>query len=251
MRIGFVGTGTITAAIVDGLRAAGNDTPILLSPRSAETAAALAARHADVRVADSNQAVLDGSDLVVLAVRPQVADEVLPALRFRPDHHVLSVIATVSLDHLRGIVAPATRITRAVPLPAVALRQGPTAIYPPDAEVQALFDQLGTAVVLADEPAFDIFTAATATMASYFAFAATVNGWMTQRGVQAEQARTFVGQMLGGLAVTGPGVDFDQLADEHQTRGGLNEQVVRAVTSDGRFTQLNAALDGILARLRR
>ncbi|PXA86921.1 NADP oxidoreductase [Nostoc sp. 3335mG] len=251
MKLGVIGVGTIASAMVDGLRASGWDAPIILSPRGADMAAALAARHADVRLADTNQAVLDACDLVVLAVRPQIADEVLAALRFRPDHHVLSLIAAVSLDHLRDRVAPATHVTRAVPLPAVAMRQGPTAIFPQDDAVVALFDRLGTAFVLHEEAEFDIFSAATATMASYFAFAGTIARWMEQGGVAVGTARAFVGRMLGGLAVTGPDRDFAELADEHQTRGGLNEQVVRLVAPDGSFAALDSALDAVLARLRR
>jgi pyrroline-5-carboxylate reductase len=250
VKLGFIGVGTIAAAIVDGLCLARPSTPILLSPRNAETAAALAARHPNVKVAESNQAVLDSSDMVMLAVRPQIADDVLAALRFRPDHHVVSLIATVSLDYLRSVTAPAGKITRAVPLPAVARRQGPTAIFPADGQVQALFDELGSAVVLDDEPDFDVFTAATAVMASYFAFAHTVSSWMEQQGVAAATSRAFVGQMFEGLAHTGSNESFAQLADEHQTRGGLNEQVVRSVTSEGRFTDLEQALDAILMRLK-
>lgn len=248
--LGFVGTGTIASAIVEGLRAAGVQTPILLSPRNAEMAARLAARHADVRVAETNQAVLDGSGMVMLAVRPQIVDEVLPTLRFRPDHHVVSLIATVSLDRLRAATAPAGRITRAVPLPAVALRRGPTAIFPGDDRVRALFDQLGSAIVLEEEPEFDLFSAATATMASYFAFAGTIARWMERGGVDPGKARAFTGQMLDGLAATGSGRTFAELADEHQTRGGINEQVVRQVAPDGFIPTLDAALDDVLARLR-
>ena len=248
--LGFVGTGTITAAIVDGLRAAGVDRPILLSPRNAETAARLAARHAGIRIAGSNQAVLDGSGMVMLAVRPQIAGEVLPALRFRPDHHVVSVIATLSLASLRSMIAPAGRLARAVPLPAVAMRKGPTAIFPDDAPVRALFDRLGAAIVLEEEAAFDLFSAATGAMASYFAFAGTIARWMERGGVDPGQARAFTGQMLEGLAHTGPGRSFAALADEHQTRGGLNEQVVRQVAPDGFIPTLDAALDAVLARIR-
>ncbi len=82
MRLGFVGTGTIASAMVIGLRAAGNTDPIILSPRNAEIAADLAGRFDNVQVASTNQAVLDASDLVVLAVRPQIASSVLPELRF-------------------------------------------------------------------------------------------------------------------------------------------------------------------------
>jgi pyrroline-5-carboxylate reductase len=250
LRIGFVGVGTIASAMVDGLCAAGLNAPILLSPRNAEMAAALAARHPNVAVAADNQAVLDASDLIVLAVRPQIADDVLQALHFRPDHQVLSLIATVSLDYLRQAAAPAATMTRAVPLPAVAMRQGPTAMFPADERVRWLFDRIGTAIVLEAEAEFDLFTAATATMASYFAFADTIARWMERGGIAPEQARGFVGQMLGGLAITGPGRDFAELADEHQTRGGINEQVVRHVAPDGRFADLDAALDSVLARLR-
>lgn len=84
MNLGFVGTGAITSAIVTGLNAsdAGRD-GILVSPRNAEVAAALAARFPNVAVAASNQAVLDGSDVVMLAIRPQVTVEVLSSLEFR------------------------------------------------------------------------------------------------------------------------------------------------------------------------
>src|SRR3546814_3837197 len=68
-------------------------------------------------------------------------------------------------------------------------RSGPTPIFPPDDEVRALFDRLGTAIELADESAFDIFTAASATMASYFAFAHSIAAWMQRHGTDAAQAR--------------------------------------------------------------
>jgi pyrroline-5-carboxylate reductase len=248
--LGFVGTGTIAAAIIEGLCLTRPDQPIIVSPRSADIGAALAARYRNVTVAASNQAVLDAADVVVLAVRPQVADEVLAGLAFRPGHRVISLIATVTLDYLRTATAPADTVTRAVPLPSVARRQGPTAIFPPDPLAQPLFDALGKAIVLEDEAEFDVFTAATAVMASYFAFAHTVAGWMEDEGIDAARSRAYVGQMFEGLAHAPADRSFANLADEYQTRGGLNEQVVREVTSDGRFAELDSALDAILVRLR-
>ena len=49
---------------------------------------------------------------------------------------------------------------------------------------------------------FDAFTTTTAIMASYFSFASTVSGWMTRNGVTPENARTYVGEMLRGMAAT-------------------------------------------------
>ena len=101
MKLGFIGTGALTAAIVSGLKSvAGNSVSVLLSPRNEEIAAQLAARYPDVRIASDNQAVLDACDTVMLAVRPQIAHDVLPRLRFRPEHHLISLIATLSREEI-------------------------------------------------------------------------------------------------------------------------------------------------------
>jgi pyrroline-5-carboxylate reductase len=182
MKLGFVGCGTIASAMVTGLCSTGSAGPITLSPRNAKVAAGLASLFANVQIAPTNQAVLDASEVVVLAVRPQIAFGVLSELRFRPDHHVVSLIATLPLERIRSVTRPAGLVTRAVPLPSVALRQGPTAIHPPSQPIKALFDTLGTAIELDDESEFDAFAAATAIMASYFGFASTISDWMTRNG---------------------------------------------------------------------
>jgi pyrroline-5-carboxylate reductase len=252
MKLGFLGTGTISAAIVEGLQASSQSFKIVVSPRNADIARQLAERFANVRVAASNQAVLDASDTVVLAVRPQIAHEVLTSLHFRPDHHVISLIPSVSLDYLRSVTAPSHEVTRAVPLPSAAYRQAPVVIYPPNPVVKALFDQVGMAIELANEEEFDAFTTASAIMSSYFGFAETTARWLEGQGVPYGKARAYVGQMLRGLSaatLVAPDLSFDRLAEEHQTRGGLNEQVYKTVAVDGKFVELERGLDAVLQRL--
>jgi len=251
--LGFIGTGTIAAAIVEGLAASG-DEDIIVSPRNAQVAAALAARFPRVRIAASNQEVLDASTMALLSVRPQVADTILRELRFRADHHVVSLIATVSIAYLRTATAPAATVVRAVPLPPVAHRQGPTALFPPDDRARALFDRLGKAIEIGDESEFEIFTSATAVMASHFAFARTVTDWMGRQGVAPRLAHAYMAQMLRGLgeaAPAAPEASFADLAAEYQTPGGINEQIFRAMTVDGIIPDLDRALGDVLARLRK
>ncbi|THD64483.1 pyrroline-5-carboxylate reductase [Phenylobacterium sp.] len=253
MTMGFVGCGAIASAMVEGLCARHPDSRIVVSPRNADRARDLAARFPNVGVAASNQAVLDQAQIVVLAIRPQVAAEAIADLTFRPDHRVLSLVAGLTLPNLRVAVAPANVATRAIPLPAVALNRGPTAIFPPDGPTRALFNTLGTAIDLQDEREFDVFATATATMANQFAFAETIVGWMTEQGVATVRARAFVDGMIGGLAATSaaqPNTSFADLAEAHQTPGGLNAQVLDKTTRDGAFAGLSAALDAVLARLR-
>ncbi len=253
MKFGFVGTGAITSAMVTGLRSGvAGQCSIRLSPRSAGIAAELASRYSDVTIASSNQDVLDGSETVVLAIRPQVAQEVISELKFRADHCVISVVAGFSLRRVSGLVSPATKVTRAVPLPSVADRRGPTAIYPPDATVAALFSTLGKAFEVEGEAEFDALSTATATLASYFAFANSIASWLAGQGVPADKARDYVGRMFSGLACTAvnaPERSFEALATDHATRGGLNEQVLAHLVSRRVFETVSDGLDAVMQRV--
>jgi pyrroline-5-carboxylate reductase len=254
VRLGFVGTGAITSAIVAGLNAAGLDgDTILVSPRNAETAAVLAAKFPSVTVAASNQAVLDGSDVVMLAVRPQVADEVLSALKFRTDHRIISLMAITPLEQVRTMVAPAHTVTRAVPLPLVADRCGPTPIFPPDPVAAGIFNRLGAVIEATSADQFIAFSAATATMAPYFTFAEEIAAWLTRHGVPAADARRYVGtvfQGLGNIAATTQEHSLAALASEFATRGGINEQVVAHMKARGAFDALSEGLDAVLQRMK-
>lgn len=253
MRLGFIGTGALTAAIVTGLKSvADNAAQVIVSPRNEEISAGLARGLPDVSVAADNQAVLDQCDMVMLAVRPQVALEVLTPLKFRADHHVVSLIATLSSDQVARIVAPATRITRALPMPMAAFRQGATIICPPDPDVAALFARIGTAVEVADAAEFDALSVVTATFATLFTLQDTIHGWMTERGVPSGKARDYIAAIYKALASApekSPEMGFAHLAKEYATRGGINEQVVNELIVRGVFGMVHDSLDNAHRRI--
>jgi pyrroline-5-carboxylate reductase len=253
MKLGFLGTGAITSAMVTGLNAEGAEPHLIrVSPRNAVVAGELAGRYPQVSVASSNQDVVDGCDVVVIAVRPQIAAAVLPELRFRADHNIISLVSGFSVRKLAGLVAPAARITRAVPLPSTAKRRCPTAICPPDAVAAELFGSLGTAFAVDSEREFDAFCTATATMAAYFAFAGTVSSWLSRHGIAEAKARDYTAQILCGLALTSverPGLSFQSLAADHATKGGTNQQVLTHLMEHGVFETFSEALDGVMRRV--
>ncbi|MGC4055644.1 MAG: pyrroline-5-carboxylate reductase [Paludibaculum sp.] len=252
MTLGFLGTGAITEAIVTGLSEPGGPAqPIWLSPRNATLAAALAARYENVSVCQSNQAVLDASDTVVLAVRPQVASEVLSQVHFSPAHTVISLIAGFPTPRLADLVRPATRISRAIPLPSTAQRRSPIAAYPARSAAAALFAPLGQVFELEIEDHLNAFSTATSTMAAYFAFMGQISAWVAAQGIPEQQARQYIAQLFAGLAGTGletAEISPAELAAAHSTPGGLNEQVLRHLTSHGVFNILTDALDAVHRR---
>jgi pyrroline-5-carboxylate reductase len=251
MAYGVVGVGAIGAALVTGLCENVEEAPeMLLSPRNAEIAAVLAKRFATVEVAADNQAVVDGTEVVILCVRPQIAQPVLAELHFPADRVVISAMAGVPVAALQRLVAPATDIARVIPLPSVARREGITPVHPPNAAAAALFDRLGETVEVADVQAFEAFSASTATLAAHFAYLNAIAAWLESQEIPAPAATRYVAAMFAGLAeATRSGESFEQLAREHATPGGINEQFRNELEQAGTFEHVNLGLQRILDRL--
>ncbi|HEX5618923.1 MAG TPA: pyrroline-5-carboxylate reductase [Solirubrobacteraceae bacterium] len=248
---GVLGVGAIGAAIVTGLCEGVGDPPkVLLSPRSAGIAAGLAQRFATVEVAADNQAVVDGANVVIACVRPQVAQSVLAELRFPADRTVISAIAGVSVEALQPLVAPAADIARVIPLPSVARREGTTPVHPPNAAATALFDRLGATIEIADATTFEAFSASTATIAAHFAYLNAIAEWLARQGVPGPAATRYVASIFAGLAEpTLSGESFEQLAREHATPGGINEQLRNDLEQAGAFDSVSRGLQRVLDRL--
>ncbi|MDE1179216.1 pyrroline-5-carboxylate reductase [Paraburkholderia sp.] len=252
MQIGFIGTGTITHAIVTGLLHTGAPFEHLyLSPRNAGIAASLAARDPRISVCETNQQVLDSSDVVCLAVVPQIAPDVLRALDFAARHHVISFIAGLPIQELTQMLGPVEAIVRAIPLPAVAAGKGSTAICPPDGIASRLFSPLGAAVEVADEHRFDALSAVTATMASFYAVLDTQAAWLVRQGLDDASARAYLAAYCVGLAhrTTESDAPFCALVQESMTPGGINEQLHRALSDKGAYAHYADALDDVLVRV--
>lgn len=250
---GILGVGSIASAIVTGLCEGIADPPeIVLSPRSADRAAALSARYPTVRTAASNQDMVDASDVVVVCVLPEQAPAVLRELAFRADHRVVSAVAGLPFDDLAALVAPAREVARSIPLMAVATRSGTTPVFPATPSATALYDRLGTSLHVETEESFDAVVGASATVAAYFDHLGTITAWLADRGVATADAGRYVAATFASLTdeLSRPEVDFAALAQAHTTPGGLNEQFARDLKQAGIPDAVRRGLDRIHARIR-
>lgn len=253
MRLGFLGTGHITEAMVTGFcTSEAAPDAIAVSPRNAKRAASLAERFPQVTVAADNQAVIDQSDLVVLALVPQTSAEILAPLRFRAEQLVVSAMALCSLAQLSDWLAPAKRIVRIIPMPPIARHMGPIALCPPEAQVAALFDPLGQVVAVENEDKLNALFATTAMMAPFYAFLEATAEWLVAQDVSPPAAKSYIGSLFHALAVEGAdqGIEsFAQLVAASQTAGGINEQALRQLREDDWDGAVPKALALVLKRL--
>jgi len=242
MKIGFIGTGTIAGAMVEGLSGLPSPPAIRVSPRSESVSTALAARVANVRRAGSNAEVAE-AEIVVLGMRPAQLAEAMTGLRFRPEHIVLSLVAGLNLAELRKIV-PEARLARAVPMPGIARAIGPVTLYPGLPELVALLEPLGDLFVVDAESRLNMGGLSTF-MSSYFELQARLIAIAVAGGASPEEARRYVVSLLGMLADTARRTapdDFGRLVEEHQTKGGLNERVRGRLLVEGWFDKVGVAL---------
>lgn len=250
-QIGFVGTGTITAHMVRGLKASAlSGWSVLLSPRGVVLAQELAALPG-VKVAASNQDVLDRAAVVVLAVRPQVAEGVIRPLRFRPDQPVISLVAALPVATLRdwtGVQA----ICRAIPLPFVERRSGVTPVYPPLAVAMEVFGALGQALAVEDARAFDAYATASALMGTYFGVMGAAQTWMAAQGISEADGMAYLRALFADLghSLAASDASPEALRLAHSTKGGLNAQLHEVFAARGGLEAVTAGLDAVLARVR-
>lgn len=246
MRLGFVGTGTISAAMVRGLCAAPQDgLSILVSPRSERVSSALAAAFPAVTRGENTQAVVSGSDIVVLGVRPDQLAVACEGLPFRKGQIVVSLLAGIDPAQVAAVIPVPVQVCRATPLPMIERREGPIVLQDPPPEVRALFADLGRVIVARDGAEMAAFGVASGLMSSFLELGFAAVSWLAGRGVEPEAGRDYIAELARGLAGTAmrtAPTDFAALNAAHETPGGINEYCRTALSEAGAFALLQQAM---------
>lgn len=243
MRIGFIGTGTISAAVIEGLQSLPEAPEIVVSPRSEAISLALAATFKTVTRAHSNIEAA-AADIVFLGMRPTHLDEAMAGIEFRAGQIVASMVAGFGLADITARWPKATAC-RFIPLPGIAHGKGPMATFPAVPEIIELMSPLGDLFVAPDEARIH-FGGLNSFMSSYYELQRALIEVGTGAGISETDARGFVVSLLGMLADTAqhtPDATFGRLVEDHQTKGGLNERVRATLLEQGWFDMPRAALN--------
>lgn len=236
MKITIIGGGNLGTAIANGLLITGYTAAenITVTKRNTSTLAHL--RQKGVRITDNNQKGIDGANIVVIAVKPFQIKEVMEGCVFEPSQIIISVVTGVWLRDIRQWATKGTKVFRAMPNTAIAIRKSVTCVCYEEEDARAfgavenLFNCLGTTVVI-DEGLMD---AATVLGACGIAFAmryirASIQGGI-QIGFSAEKAAQIVSQTVNGAAElllqthTHPEHEIDKVTTPRGcTIAGLNE----------------------------
>jgi pyrroline-5-carboxylate reductase len=253
-RIGIIGVGEIGRALVDGLCDGIEEPPeIYLSPRSARTAAELSQQYPNnVRVCADNQDVVNRSELVILAVRPQDRAEALTGLRVESDKVVVSVLTGVAISELRHTLDTDAPVVRAIPLPSARERRSVTVTCPSHPAVDDLFGGLGGTLPVTDEATLNTFQVLTGTLTTHYQYLATLADWAARQGIPADGADRYLRGLFQdvGRALGDDRRSLEQLAGDHETPKGLNERLRTTWFDPANAEALTKALDALLTDLK-
>ncbi len=237
IKIGIIGGGNLGKSVAEGFLKAGIEaSKIVVTRRRVHLLADLQLK--GVRTEKENSKAVIGNDVIVLAVKPYQAIELLSELKpfLRPGQILLSLMTGISIEELNENVPEGVLVFRVMPNTAVALQESMTLIAAPecDPEVQKmvgdLFETLGKVIFINEE----LMAAATVLGACGIAFALRFIRAAIQGGVEigfgADVAQQIVAQTVKGatelILQTGrhPEQEIDKVTTPKGiTISGLNE----------------------------
>jgi len=253
MKIGFIGTGQITKAVVIGILGSRlKINKIYLSERNRKISKNLKSKSKKITIIKNNQEIINKSNWIFLAVTPTVGKKILHKYYFKSNQTIVSFISTIKMKQLKKIIKVKANIVRAIPLPPISLRKGPVPIFPPNKKVKNFFNHLGTTVEINKENSSLNFWSTSGMMAPFYELLSSMSSWLVKRGIKKNDAQKYITSLFVALsedAVVKSKKDLKYLVKESQTPRGLNEQGVKELKKLGFYRSIEKTLNSILKRL--
>jgi len=245
MIVGFVGSGSMAAAIARGW--AGELEGMLFSDSGSGRAAELAAELGGEAL--SNREIAERADFVVVAVKPAALDLVAPELGAA--RKVVSILAAVPVTRLEAAF-PEAEVLRVMPNVGVEVRKGVLCVAgEASGEVREKLAILGRVVEIADED-FDAATAVMGCAPAYLALAVeAIADAGAADGLDPELARELVVETTAGTAELLRNWAPADLRRAVASPGGSTEAGLEALDREGAREAFEAAVRASLERMRR
>lgn len=248
MKVSVIGCGNLGSAVVKGL--VPEDYDVVACDKDTDALAALPEGDSIEKTEDATEAT-QGSDVVVLAVKPEVAGEVLGSFELDDGQVLASFAAAVSLDFLREKARGDAEVVRVMPNLAGEYNEMAAAVSPagevPEC-VRRILGDLGSYVEV-EEGLMDIATAVNGSGPAFVFYAMKA---MKEAGVEGgldkKEAETLTAQTFRGAAaiVQNDERTLDELIEAVCSPGGTTiegMEVLREADADEPFVEAVTAAE--------
>jgi pyrroline-5-carboxylate reductase len=243
MQVGLIGAGNMASALARGW-----GDPVLAADPLPGRAQALADELGG-QALDSNLAVAEQADLVILAHKPAQLEEVAAEIAGTAKR-IVSILGATPLASVQAAY-PDTPVFRVLPNVPVEVRQGVLCVAKgtePDEEIVALFERVGRVVRL-DDSLIDVAMGLMSVAPAYVALAveAQVDAGV-RHGLPPDIASELVVGTTAGTAALLDAKDHDTLSVRRSVTspGGSTARGLRALEQHGLRHAYHEALDAVL-----
>ncbi|MBS1269255.1 MAG: Pyrroline-5-carboxylate reductase [Gammaproteobacteria bacterium] len=244
--IGFIGAGNMATALIGGLvdRVRDPERVVVFDPDTDKTDRLR--KRCCVQIAGDNAQILRSSDVVVIAVKPQVMRDVLlplrPAMPEAPPL-IVSVAAGIRIASIEKWLDRRLGVTRVMPNTPSLVGAGASGLYANDLVsadqrelAETLMQSVGIATWVDDEQQLDTVTGIAGSGPAYFMlFMEAMVEAAAARGLDKDTAHKLVVQTCRGAAeLAGHGPEsLAQLRINVTSPGGTTERALETMKADG------------------
>ena len=243
--IAFIGAGNMAAALIGGLIADGTPPERLIAADPDTERLRQLAASAGIRTLEDNAEAVRAADVVVLAVKPQVLQQVASGLAEAIQAHrplVISIAAGVRSDTLQRWLGGGVALVRSMPNTPAMLQAGATALYAtPEVDAaqreqaETVLRAVGLVRWVEDESLMDAVTALSGSGPAYFfLFMEALEQAGERLGLPADTARLLTLQTALGAArmAIESGEDPAELRRRVTSPGGTTERAIASFEAD-------------------
>lgn len=248
VKLGFIGAGNMAGALIKGLIAAK-----LYKPKEIVASDAVPAQLRKLKKAykvdgtTDNREVVRAAQTIVLAVKPQILDQVLAEIQpeVTPDKLFISIAAGVTLRRLGNGLRGKARVVRVMPNTPALLGKGVAVVVrgrhakPKDEKLTvSMFRGVGEALAVMDEALLDPVTGLSGSGPAYvYLFAEALIAGGVQAGLEAKVATQLTYQTIEGAVamLKETGKTPKELRDMVTSPGGTTLAGLSRL-AEGRFT---------------
>lgn len=253
MKITIIGVGNMGGAIARGLASDSlkGEHQICITNRSVVKLNSLKKECPSLNVETSFQEAVNYADLIILAVKPWVMEDLVKSLQFKPTQIIASVAAGINFEQLSTWAPSIKHFYRIIPNTAIALKQSMNIIASfgndtvMDDLIIHLFNHLGTSLLLPEEK----MDAATSISSCGIAYVLKYLQAAMQAGVElgltpheakemAAQSAIGAGSILLSSKDSHPSVEIDKVT----TPGGLTIKGINELDKQGFVTAIIEAI---------
>lgn len=246
MKIGIIGAGNMGGAIARGIARNTNHALVVSSPNRHGELDSLRLQFPAISVSTDNADAVCGADIIILAVKPWLIDNVMAELSGKIDYNrqvLASVVAGVDLNHLAGYAqdCDAPVVFRIIPNIAIAQGESMTFIAAKNAQdsqigaICGIFEPMGRVMVVEER----LMGAGTALASCGIAYAmryvrAAMEGGI-ELGFTPRQSLEIVLQTVSGaVAMLAESGEHPEVAiDRVTTAGGITIKGLNAMERNG------------------